>query len=175
MDLAAQVASVPDFPRPGVVFFDITPLLASPAGLAAAVDGLVERAPAGVDLVVGLEARGFVFAAPVALALGVGFAPVRKPGKLPRAVVTTDYELEYGHETLALHVDAVTPGARVLVVDDLLATGGTAAASVDLVRRLGGQVVGVGVVIELAFLPGRTRLAAAGVDHVSALLTYAGE
>jgi adenine phosphoribosyltransferase len=164
VDLASLVVDVPGFPRPGVVFKDVTPLLASAAGLAAAVDALVASAPAGVDVVVGLEARGFLFGPPVALALGVGFVPIRKPGKLPRESVEASYALEYGEETLALHVDAVGPGDRVLVVDDVLATGGTAVAAAGLVRRLGAEVVGVSVLLELAFLPGRALLAEHGLD-----------
>ena len=171
VDLASLVVDVPDFPRPGVVFKDVTPLLASAEGLAAAVEAMVAAAPSGVDVVVGLEARGFLFGPPVALALGVGFAPVRKPGKLPRESVEVSYALEYGEETLSLHVDAVGPGDRVLVVDDVLATGGTAVAAAGLVRRLGAEVVGVSVLLELTFLPGRALLAEHGLDRVSAVLT----
>jgi len=171
VDLASLVVDVPDFPRPGVVFKDVTPLLASAEGLAAAVAGLVATAPAEVDVVVGLEARGFLFGPPVALALGVGFVPVRKPGKLPRERIEVSYALEYGEETLALHTDAVGPGDRVLVVDDVLATGGTAVAAAGLVRRLGAEVVGVSVLLELTFLPGRALLAEHGLDQVSAVLT----
>jgi adenine phosphoribosyltransferase len=170
LDLASLVVDVPDFPRPGVTFKDITPLLASPAGLAAAVEGLVRAAPRDVDVVVGMEARGFLFSVPVALALGLGFVPVRKPGKLPRSSVSVTYDLEYGNETLAVHADAIAPGARVLVVDDILATGGTAVATADLVRRLGGEVVQVSVVMELAFLHGRELLARHGLDRVTSLL-----
>jgi adenine phosphoribosyltransferase len=170
-DLASLIVDVPDFPRPGVVFKDVTPLLASARGLARAVEGLVATAPAGVDVVVGLEARGFLFGPPVALALGVGFVPIRKPGKLPRERVETSYALEYGEETLALHADAVGPGDRVLVVDDVLATGGTAVAAAGLVRRLGAEVVGVSVLLELTFLPGRALLAEHGLDRVATVLT----
>lgn len=170
-DLASLLLDVPDFPRPGVTFKDVTPLLASAEGLAGAVDALVGSAPAGVDLVVGLEARGFLFGPPVALALGVGFAPVRKPGKLPREVISAAYTLEYGEETLALHTDALTPGTRVLVVDDVLATGGSAAAAAGLVARLGGEVLQVSVLLELTGLAGRARLAAQGIDRVHAVLT----
>ncbi len=171
VDLASLFIDVPDFPRPGVVFKDLTPLLASPEGLAAAVGGLVASAPAAVDVVLGLEARGFLFGPPVALALGVGFVPVRKPGKLPRETVEVSYALEYGEETLALHVDAVRPGDRVLIVDDVLATGGTAVAAAGLVRRLGAEVVGVSVLLELTFLPGRALLAEHGLDRVTAVVT----
>ena len=171
VDLAALVVDVPDFPQPGVTFKDITPLLASSTGLAAAVDGLVRAAPEGIDLVVGMEARGFLFAVPVALALGVGFVPVRKPGKLPRDSVSVTYDLEYGTETLVVHADAVPPGARVLVVDDVLATGGTVVATAELVRRLGGTVAHVAVVVELEFLHGRALLAEHGLHQVSALIS----
>ena len=171
-ELAARlIEDVPDFPQPGVTFRDITPLLASPEGLAASVEALIEISPAEVDIVVGLEARGFIFAAPVALALGAGFVPVRKPGKLPRATITASYELEYGSETLAVHADAVPAGARVLIVDDVLATGGTALAAVELVRRLGGELVGVSLLAELTYLPGRRRLSEAGIEGVHAALT----
>lgn len=168
--LAQLVAEVPDFPKPGVTFSDITPLLASPAGLARAVQGLAASAPAGIDAVVALEARGFIFGGPVALELGVGFIPVRKPNKLPREHIDVTYDLEYGTETLAMHVDALRPGQRVLVVDDVLATGGTVAAATGLVRRLGAEVAAVAVVLELGFLGGRRRLREVGVADVAALL-----
>ncbi|SEQ35644.1 adenine phosphoribosyltransferase [Microlunatus flavus] len=172
--LAELVVDVPDFPKPGVTFKDITPLLADPVGLAAAVEGLAAVAPEGVDAVVALEARGFIFGGPVALALGVGFVPVRKPNKLPRAHVDVTYDLEYGTETLALHADALQPGQRVLVVDDVLATGGTLVAASGLVRRLGAEVAAVAVVLELGFLDGRRRLAEAGVTDVRALISSGG-
>jgi adenine phosphoribosyltransferase len=171
VDLHSLVVDVADFPRPGITFKDVTPLLASAEGLAAAVDALVASAPAEVDVVLGLEARGFLFGPPVALALGVGFVPVRKPGKLPRGTVSVSYALEYGEETLALHADALAPGARVLVVDDVLATGGTAVAAAGLVRRLGAEVVGVSVLLELPLLSGRARLAEHGLHRVAAVLT----
>jgi len=174
VDLAALIVDVPDFPRPGIGFKDITPLLASPAGLATAVAGLAAAAPSGIDAVVALEARGFIFGGPVALALGVGFVPVRKPNKLPRAHVDVTYELEYGTETLALHSDALAPGQRVLVVDDVLATGGTVVAAAGLVRALGAEIAGVAVVLELGLLDGRARLRAAGLDAVSALVVADG-
>ena len=164
VDLASLIVDVSDFPRPGIGFKDITPLLASPSGLAAAVTGLVEAAPADVDVVVGLEARGFLFGPPVALALGVGFVPVRKPGKLPRECVSVTFDLEYGSDTVSMHTDALQPGQRVLIVDDVLATGGTVAATVDLVHLLGATVAGVSVVLELGFLPGRSRLAEQALD-----------
>ena len=150
------VRDVPDFPKPGVVFKDITPLLDDAAGFAAVVKGLAE-AGAGVDKVIGLESRGFIFGAPVALELGVGFVPVRKPGKLPRETHAVQYELEYGHETLEIHTDALAPGERVLIVDDVLATGGTAAAAAELIRNCGAEPVALAVVLELGFLSGRDK------------------
>jgi adenine phosphoribosyltransferase len=172
IDLAQLISEVPDFPQPGIVFRDITPLLASPGGFAAAVEALTRISPRDVDVVVGIEARGFLFGAPVALALGAGFVPVRKPSKLPRAVETVTYDLEYGTETLALHADAFSPGSRVLVVDDVLATGGTVVATAALVDRLGGELVGVSLLSELSYLGGRNRLAAAGIGPVSSVLTF---
>lgn len=171
IDLAALIVDVPDFPRPGVGFKDITPLLASPGGLAAATEGLVRLSPNDVDVVVGLEARGFIFGPPVALALGVGFVPVRKPGKLPRASVETTFDLEYGQDTLALHADALRAGDRVLIVDDVLATGGTAVAAASLVEKLGAQVVGLCVVVEIAHLNGRDRMRSAG-HQVASLIRF---
>jgi adenine phosphoribosyltransferase len=168
--LAALVRDIPDFPKPGVTFKDITPLLADPAGFRAAVDGIAERFQgAGVDRVLGVEARGFILAAPIAYRFGAGFTPVRKAGKLPWQVEAEEYALEYGTDLLEIHKDAIEPGERILVVDDVLATGGTAAATVRLVERLGGTVVGLGFVLELAFLEGRSHLA--GRDVVS-LVTY---
>ena len=164
VDLASLIIDVPDYPRPGIGFKDITPLLASPTGLAAAVTGLVESVTVEVDVVVGLEARGFLFGPPVALALGLGFVPVRKPGKLPRATINVMFDLEYGSDTLCMHSDALRPGQRVLIVDDVLATGGTVAATVELVRLLGGTVAGVAVVVELGYLGGRARLTELGLD-----------
>lgn len=165
--LTRLVRDVPDFPEPGIVFKDITPLLADPAGFAAVVEALAEagRGPDGqvvVDKVVGMEARGFILAAPVALALGVGFVPVRKAGKLPHDTHDVAYELEYGDAVLELHQDAVAPGERVLLVDDVLATGGTARATAELVRRCGADVAGFAVLMELAFLSGRDQ-----VDQIS--------
>ncbi|MCY7394901.1 MAG: adenine phosphoribosyltransferase [Nocardioides sp.] len=158
--LSRLVLDVPDFPEPGVVFKDITPLLADHVGFAAVVAALAEtgRDETGatcVDAVVGLEARGFVFAAPVALALGVGFVPVRKAGKLPRSAHQVSYTLEYGAASLELHHDALTPGDRVLVVDDVLATGGTLLAARQLVEACGATVAGVALLMELGFLDGR--------------------
>jgi adenine phosphoribosyltransferase len=170
--LAELIVDVPDYPKPGVGFKDITPLIGAPDGLASAIEQLVEAAPEDVDIVLGVEARGFIFAAPVAYALGVGFVPVRKPGKLPRDTESVTYDLEYGTDTVAVHADALWPGARVLIVDDILATGGTVAASIELVQRLGGHVAGVLVVAELSFLHGRDRLAAAGVTNVRSLIDF---
>jgi len=167
--LTELIRDVPDFPRPGVTFKDITPLIGSPAVFAQAVDALVAASPRDVDLVVGLEARGFIFAAPVALALGAGFVPVRKPGKLPGPLVSVAYDLEYGSAELALRADAIAPGDRVLVVDDVLATGGTIAAAAELVARLGGTLAGVTVLLELASLGGRARLEKAGIGPIHAL------
>jgi adenine phosphoribosyltransferase len=155
LDLARLIREVPDHPQPGVVFRDITPLLASPDGFAAAIDALVGLSPGEADVVVGIEARGFLFGAPVALALGAGFVPIRKPAKLPREVVTVTYDLEYGTETLALHADAFAPGTRVLVVDDVLATGGTARATAELIEQAGASVHGLAMLLELSFLRGR--------------------
>lgn len=169
--LLSLIADVPDFPTPGVVFKDITPLLASPEGFAAAVDGLVAQAPGPIDVVVGMEARGFIFAAPVALKLGAGFVPVRKPGKLPRPVFEQSFALEYREDTLTVHRDAIAPGARVMVVDDVLATGGTIGATAGLLRQLGADLVHVGVLMELAFLNGRSRIEAEGVDSFGAVVT----
>lgn len=169
-DLARLIADVPGYPIPGVVFRDITPLIGSAAGLAAAVEGLLAIAPEEVDVVLGIEARGFIFAPPVALAKGAGFVPVRKPAKLPREVVSVAYDLEYGTETLAVHADAFASGARVLVVDDVLATGGTVAAAAELVSQLGGDLVGVNVLLELTELGARERLADLGVGPISSVL-----
>jgi len=157
------VRDIPDFPKPGVVFKDITPLLDDHAGFTAVVQALADagRDDAGttvVDKVIGMEARGFIMAAPVALALGVGFVPVRKPGKLPAATYSVSYALEYGEETLEMHTDALAPGERVLLVDDVLATGGTAVATASLVERCGATVHGISVLMELSFLHGRDAL-----------------
>jgi len=154
------VRDVPDFPRPGVVFKDITPLLADRQGFAVCIDALADRFSAeDVDKVVGIEARGFIIAAPVAYRLSAGFVPVRKKGKLPFAVYSDAYQLEYGADTLEVHTDSIKPGERVLLLDDVLATGGTAAATRRLVDKLGGHTVGFGCVLELGFLNGRQRLA----------------
>lgn len=169
--IGSLILDVPDFPKPGVVFKDITPLLASHEAFQATVDALVGSAPRGVDVVVGMEARGFIFAAPVALALGAGFVPVRKPGKLPGETLSHSYELEYGSETLTIHRSAIPPGARVLVVDDVLATGGTIGATAELLKEMGAELVHVSVVLELGFLHGRERLLEQGIDRCTALVT----
>lgn len=165
------IRTVADFPRPGVEFFDIAPVLSAPDGLATAVRELAAGCPAPVDVVVGMEARGFIVGAPVAIALGCGFVPVRKPGKLPGPVLSHSYSLEYGQETLAIQRDAMSPGARVLLVDDVLATGGTIAATAALVATLGATVVGVSVLLELSFLAGRQRLSEDGLGEVHSVVT----
>ncbi|MUL42798.1 adenine phosphoribosyltransferase [Streptomonospora sp. PA3] len=162
-DLSARIKAglrdVPDFPEEGVVFKDITPLLAEPASLRAVVEGIADHYEKGsVDAVLGLEARGFILAAPVALELGAGFVPVRKAGKLPRETHRASYDLEYGSATVEMHADAVSPGSRVVIVDDVLATGGTGRAAVELVDKAGGTVVGFSVLVELGFLQGRRKL-----------------
>ena len=151
------IEDIPDFPKPGVVFKDITPLLASPKGLRAAINALVALAPPDIDVVVGMEARGFILAAPVALELGAGFVPVRKPGKLPGEVLEVRYALEYGEDRLQVQRGAVPAGARVLLIDDVLATGGTLAAAAALLDRAGAEIVGAGLLIELLALQGRSR------------------
>jgi len=159
MDLASLIRDVPDFPVPGILFKDITTLLRNAAALREVVTRLAEQyADARVDIVAAIESRGFIFGAPLAVQLGAGFVPVRKPGKLPAQAISESYTLEYGTNTLEMHVDAIQPGQRVLVVDDLLATGGSARAAVNLVERLGGKVVGLAFVVELDFLNGRQKL-----------------
>ncbi len=158
-DLKRLIRDVPDFPKPGIMFKDITPLLADPPAMHRLITaGADAHRGLGVTRVVGIESRGFLFGVPVALALGVGFVPARKPGKLPWKAVRQAYGLEYGNDAIELHEDSVGPGDRVLVVDDVLATGGTAAAAVTLVRRLGAEVVGCAFAIELGFLGGAPRL-----------------
>ena len=170
VDLGTYVRDIPDFPKPGIVFKDITPVLAAPEALDAAVAGLANFArDLDVELVVGAEARGFLLGPAIARELGAGFILARKPGKLPRATVQAEYALEYGTDTLELHSDAVHGGSRVLVHDDLLATGGTAGALCELVEQAGGVVAGCAFVIELAFLRGRERLE--GYD-VHSLVVY---
>jgi len=152
-----RIRDVPDYPQPGISFKDITPLLADGPAFAAVV-GELAAGLGPVDKVAGIEARGFILAAPVAACLGAGFVPVRKAGKLPAATYREDYQLEYGTATIEVHTDAFDPGDRVLIVDDVLATGGTALATAELVRRAGGEVTGVAVLLELAFLDGRSKL-----------------
>lgn len=157
--VARHLRDVADFPQPGVLFKDITPLLSAPQAFGAVVTGLADRHRGQVDLVAGIEARGFILAAPLALALGVGFVPIRKVGKLPGEVVSQSYDLEYGSATIEVQADAVSPGQRVLLVDDVLATGGTAVAAWDLLGRVEAEVVELEVLIELSALGGRTLLA----------------
>jgi len=159
IELRRHIRDIPDFPKPGIVFRDITPLLADRDAFRALVDRFVERYRGRADVVLGIESRGFLIGAAVAYGLGTGIALVRKPGKLPSQTYTARYELEYGSDALEIHHDAIGAGHRVLIVDDLLATGGTAAAAARMVREAGGEVVGVGVVIELTFLHGRQKLA----------------
>jgi adenine phosphoribosyltransferase len=158
VNLRALVRDVPDFPTPGILFRDITPLLASPDAFPEAVRAMADPFRGGVSKVLGIEARGFMFGAPVARELGVGFIPARKSGKLPGRTVRVEYGLEYGKDSLEVHEDACQPGERVLIVDDVLATGGTARAAAELVERLGAQVEGLSFLIELAALSGRSRL-----------------
>ncbi len=170
--LRQRVRDVADFPKPGIVFKDIAPLLADHVAFAGAVDAIVNHHGRGtVDKVVGIEARGFIIAAPVAYHTGAGFVPVRKKGKLPGATLETSYALEYGEATLEVAADAFEPGDRVLIVDDVLATGGTVEATIDLVRRAGAEVVGLSVLLELSFLAGRERLSQHEGPQVHALLT----
>src|SRR3954462_1874388 len=168
VDLRALVREIPDFPQPGIGFKDITPVLADPAGLDAAVTGLCALAPPDVEVVIGAEARGFLLGPALARELGAGFVLARKPGKLPHETVRAEYLLEYGTDALELHSDAVASGARVLVHDDLLATGGTAKALCQLVEQLGGTVVGCQFLIELTFLDGRAALDGYGVHGLIA-------
>jgi adenine phosphoribosyltransferase len=172
-DLRSRIRDIPDFPKPGIVFKDITPLLLDPRALDAAVCELADWArPLGVDLVVAAEARGFILGAALARDLGAGFVPARKPGKLPHETVSAEYVLEYGVDALEMHADALADGARVLMHDDLLATGGTARALASLVEGAGGVVAGCGFLVELSFLGGRAALAP---YEVHALVAYAAE
>jgi adenine phosphoribosyltransferase len=169
-DLKTQIRHVPDFPKAGILFYDITTLLQDPAGLHAAIDSLTTPFTGQhIDLVVGIESRGFIFGAAVADRIGAGFVPIRKPGKLPSACVRQSYALEYGTDTLEIHEDAVKQGQRVLIVDDLLATGGTARAAADLVKRIGGTIHALAFLIELVALNGRAKLAG---EQVHASLQY---
>jgi adenine phosphoribosyltransferase len=160
MNLESLIRDVPDFPAEGIIFKDITPLLADPAALRETADRLAEPyREAGIDYVAGIESRGFIFASMVAERLDAGFIPVRKPGKLPWKKISKSYELEYGTNTIELHVDAAPPGAKVLMVDDLLATGGTMAAACELIEQIGAEIAGMTFVVELSFLKGRQALA----------------
>ena len=173
VDLVSRVRDIPDFPKPGIVFKDVMPLLADASAFRTAVEELAVWAePRRPDIVLGAEARGFILGGALALRLGAGFVAARKPGKLPHQTISASYALEYGVDSLEMHVDAISDGARVLVHDDLLATGGTARAKCELVEQLGGQVVGVAFLIELAFLNGRERL---GGYDVHALIRYDSE
>lgn len=158
-EIESAIRNVPDFPKPGVLFKDITPVLADARLFSGSIDLLTEKfAPGAIDAVVGIDARGFIFAAAAATKLKAGFVPVRKKGKLPFQTIEQDYALEYGHATVAIHTDALKPGARVLMIDDLLATGGTSAAAAALVQKVGGQIVELAFLIELKFLNGRDKL-----------------
>ena len=168
--LKSKIRHVPDFPKPGILFYDVTTLLKDGEGFRLAIDALSDPyAEAGIDVVVGVESRGFIFGAAVADRLGCGFVPVRKVGKLPSATVRATYDLEYGSDSLEMHQDAIDRGQRVLIVDDLLATGGTARATVDLVTQIGGDVVGLAFLIELVGLNGRGKLEG---ESVNAVLQY---
>jgi adenine phosphoribosyltransferase len=170
LDPAAFIKDVPDFPKKGIVFKDITPLLADPAAFAAALERMAEPfKDAGIRYVAGIESRGFLLAAPLALRLGAGLVPIRKKGKLPRQTVSASYDLEYGQDSIEAHADAFPAGSKVLLVDDVLATGGTAKAACELIEAVGGQVAGAAFLIELGFLNGREKLA--GRD-VRALVKY---
>jgi adenine phosphoribosyltransferase len=169
-DLRDWIRDIPDFPKPGVTFKDITPMLAHPEAFRAVVDRLAEAfAVRSIETVAAAEARGFIFGAPLALALGAGFVPIRKPGKLPYATLALEYQLEYGSDRLEVHTDAIGPGRRVLLLDDVLATGGTMRACCDLVRQAGAEVVACAFVVELSSLQGRGRLEPC---EVFSLITY---
>ena len=170
MDLKEHIRHVPDFPKPGILFYDITTLLRDPQGFRATIDQLA--APyrgKSIDAVVGIESRGFILGAAVAQDLGAGFIPVRKPGKLPAKAIKESYNLEYGQDALEMHVDAIDKGQRILVVDDVLATGGTAAATAQLVRKVGGDLQGMAFLIELSFLNGKSKLPG---EQVFSVLQY---
>ena len=169
-DLRAKIREVPDFPKPGILFYDITTLLREPAAFAAVIDQMASQIDdTKVDLVVGMESRGFIFAAPLATKLKAGFVPVRKLGKLPAETIEVEYALEYGTATLEIHRDAIEKGQRVLIVDDLLATGGTVMGTIELVRRLGGEIAGLSFAVELTALKGREKLRE---FDIHTLLTY---
>jgi adenine phosphoribosyltransferase len=166
-DLRAKIREIPDFPKPGILFYDITTLLKDPDAYRESIDLMVEPfRNERVDIVVGMESRGFIFSAPMAYQLKAGLVPVRKLGKLPAETITVEYALEYGSNTLEIHRDAIEPGQRVLIVDDLLATGGTVGGTIELIERLNGQVVGLAFLVELEFLKGRDRLQGRRVTSV---------
>ena len=170
IDLKQMIREVPDFPKPGINFFDITTLLKDPNGLQATIDSLASPyAVAHIDVVVGIESRGFILGSAVAQRIGAGFIPMRKPGKLPAKVIKEIYDLEYGKDALEIHADAIEKGQRVLIVDDVLATGGTAAAATRLVRQLGGELLGLAFLIELTFLDGKSKLTG---ENVFSVLQY---
>lgn len=173
MDLKEYIASIEGFPKEGIIFRDVTPLLANADAFRYACDQMIAFAKQlKADVIVGPESRGFMFGAPIAYALGIGFVPVRKPGKLPRATIECSYDLEYGSNTLEMHIDSIRPGQRVVIVDDLLATGGTVDATVKMIKKLGGEPVGCAFIVELEDLHGRELLD--GMEVLS-LLTYEGE
>ena len=170
MDLKQHIRHVPDFPKPGILFYDITTLLRDPSGLVVTIDRLsTPYIDQGIDVVIGIESRGFILGAPVAERIGAGFIPIRKPGKLPAEVVKERYDLEYGQDALEIHADAIENGQRVLIVDDVLATGGTAAAAAELVKKLGGDLHGLAFLIELSFLDGKAKLKG---EQVYSVLQY---
>jgi len=166
------IRNIPDFPKPGIQFKDITPLLDSPSGFQDAIEEMLYRSPSDVDVVAAIESRGFIFGAPMAMALHAAFVPIRKPGKLPGPVYDQHFDLEYGSSTLSMHQDAVRPGQRVLLVDDLLASGGTIVAAANLVRRAGADVAHTTVLIELADLEGRNFMAENGLDSCTSVVVY---
>src|SRR5215210_4803526 len=170
MDLKQHIRSVPDFPKAGILFYDITTLLRDPMGFTITIDSLsTPYLDQGIDVVIGIESRGFILGGAVAQRIGAGFIPIRKPGKLPAKAIKEIYDLEYGKDALEIHEDAVEKGQRVLIVDDVLATGGTAAAAAQLVRKLGGELHGLAFLIELLFLNGKARLEG---EHVFSVLQY---
>ena len=169
-DLRAKIREIPDFPKPGILFYDITTLLKDREAFSDVIDRMAESVQGDqIDLVVGMESRGFIFAAPLAYKLGAGFVPVRKLGKLPADTIEVEYDLEYGTATLEVHRDAITAGQRVLIVDDLLATGGTVLGTIELVQRLGGEIAGLSFLVELSALHGRDKL---GDFAIHTLIAY---
>ena len=167
VDLKQQIRNIPDFPKPGILFYDITTLLRDPQGFKATIDALATPyVKQGIDLVIGIESRGFILGAAVAERIGAGLIPIRKPGKLPAQVIKETYALEYGQDALEIHADAIDKGQRVLIVDDVLATGGTAAAATQLVKRCGGELHGLAFLIELTFLNGKSKLTGEDVYSV---------